>query len=826
MKRKKKRFYHQKKKQFKKSSVKGGNLLERASLSVATSQSALLPQSLESTRDKSIAAFSSLSPSHVQELNSPSERPELVSHAFLSGLTQDLDCQNPTVDSVDYLNQLLSSKADIPTQFTAEFFCKLSVSIAQQQKASIVSGDDSPVYSSVQLQQLMDGIHSKFGESVACQCADTGLRTAFYQSSEFVQESLETYPSYNTQRVLRFIEQNNDLEGGLDIELAAQWINRAISSFFCVTHLDRENKATLIHSIVDPISSQLNGEVVLRSDGLDALNAKTELIQSYLNEGDLVEAKKQGIEVLDLVLNAEPFNVDIKQAIDANSELSYIKDIQKKIKNGDDVSLIQMVFLSNLVYAEAVGLIKTDQEFNHILEEMDFESIISMDDVDQFFSIELASTEYAGDKVLSGLTKIQGNIKNITGNEEAMRIIEKGGWNLNRSHSKLSLVKQIQSLDFGSPPIVLSYSNGGLSAERLDEVADEADQDVEAHIAGMVVSIEKDDSGQSFIIFRNLNSLYARYEEDFTGDSGDAVLEYRVPLLSDGPPFKDQSLDDIKTLFERFIVSDGVGVNGVRYALTGEDYEKDFKTSVENLALACLKKLPRADKETLGPPSQEMTDLDLLSKLKVPLEDSVVVPSQEGGSCTMYLMRIVSVILGTTSIMDKNLTHLVGVVDSLQDQVSTSLVIDPQDFFDAVEEGDDWMVDFLQKRIDCQDSDGNTALMTAVVNEEVSLVEKLLEFYADSTIPNENGDTVLMTAVSLLNQSCVETILDHSKESINLKDSDGDTALMMAVNNEDPIIVKQLLDFGADSMIPNKRGETPLDMAQKMGNAAIIDLLK
>ena len=609
-------------------------------------------------------------------------------HSSLQAQSSDLGvvsiCQVPTVDGVQQLCLLFESIDEL-SGFCSDLLPDMCLFISQQQDQAVVA-DHSFFYSAELLQRLMDGIRNQFGESVACACAESGLRTAFYQASDFVQEALGSYTDYDTQRVLAFVQQCSGPKAGLRSSVgAAQWTLRAIHSFFCVSDFEKEQKEVLIRSICNPVASQILGEKICEFDNLEALNAR------------------------------------------------------------------------------------------------------------------------------------------------------------DSSSSSLKLVKQIQSLGLDSDPIVLSYTNVGPS---------------EGHMAGMVLSVEEGLYAKPFLVIRNLNS-FVHYEEAFSGVVGDVVSEFKIPLLDSLQskcPFENMNLDEIKQLFERFIVSDGSLPNGVRSSDSDAQFSQDFKQSVSTLSLSCVEALY---------PDLDIDSVDFLSTITVDLEKSMVVPKQKGDSCTMYLMRIVSSLLGSTTLMDQNLTKLADTVHSAQQRAAVILQPKLDEFYQAVFLEDSFMIEFLMRSglgglkdqdgftalmfaiqsgnelvVDCLIHDqwdvdlnatnvnGQTALFFAVANDYPSIVEKLLGLNADQCQQDSEGYTALMYAVFLGHDTCIEKLLDGNKAAINFKNSDGNTALMLAVDSGDPIIVKQLLDFGADSMIPNKRGQTPLDMAQNLGNAAIIDLLK
>ena len=73
-------------------------------------------------------------------------------------------------------------------------------------------------------------------------------------------------------------------------------------------------------------------------------------------------------------------------------------------------------------------------------------------------------------------------------------------------------------------------------------------------------------------------------------------------------------------------------------------------------------------------------------------------------------------------------------------------------------------------------------------------------------------------------KSCLEFLINHSKEldpkAINEKE-----ILLLAVKNDYTEIATELLKLNLDVNIQNSKGETPLSIASKLGNLAIVNLL-
>ena len=86
------------------------------------------------------------------------------------------------------------------------------------------------------------------------------------------------------------------------------------------------------------------------------------------------------------------------------------------------------------------------------------------------------------------------------------------------------------------------------------------------------------------------------------------------------------------------------------------------------------------------------------------------------------------------------------------------------------------------------------------------------------------GNTPLAVVITWGDLEAVERLLEAGAE-VNAKIEDGRTAFHEAVLFEDVPIVTRLLKAGASRSIRDDEGITPLDLAKRLGNHAIIELL-
>jgi len=148
----------------------------------------------------------------------------------------------------------------------------------------------------------------------------------------------------------------------------------------------------------------------------------------------------------------------------------------------------------------------------------------------------------------------------------------------------------------------------------------------------------------------------------------------------------------------------------------------------------------------------------------------------------------------------------------------------------------------------------NAALMYAASAGHTNAVKLLLDKGADINVKDKYGDTLLMQAVSAGHTDVVKLLLDKGAGDINAvlmkaayqgdtntvellldKGADinakvigafGDTALMNAVVSGDTNVVELLLARRADINTVDTDGSTALGIAKRMGNAAIVQLLR
>lgn len=96
----------------------------------------------------------------------------------------------------------------------------------------------------------------------------------------------------------------------------------------------------------------------------------------------------------------------------------------------------------------------------------------------------------------------------------------------------------------------------------------------------------------------------------------------------------------------------------------------------------------------------------------------------------------------------------------------------------------------IVKDVNYQSPEG-TALMAAVMKNDVGLIKLLIEKNANLDLTNKTGVTALMLATQFKKIEIIKILLQHKANKL-LKDNDGKTAFEYAVNTNDDTIIQLL----------------------------------
>ena len=123
-----------------------------------------------------------------------------------------------------------------------------------------------------------------------------------------------------------------------------------------------------------------------------------------------------------------------------------------------------------------------------------------------------------------------------------------------------------------------------------------------------------------------------------------------------------------------------------------------------------------------------------------------------------------------------------------------------------------------------RDTDGRTAMATAVENNHYDVVKVLIGAGADVNIPTLNKRTPLMAAVCVDNEKIAE-ILINERADANLKDEKGKTALYLAAQYNRIDAANRLIDKAENLDVETEAGWTPLMIASQKGHVNIVKAL-
>lgn len=106
----------------------------------------------------------------------------------------------------------------------------------------------------------------------------------------------------------------------------------------------------------------------------------------------------------------------------------------------------------------------------------------------------------------------------------------------------------------------------------------------------------------------------------------------------------------------------------------------------------------------------------------------------------------------------------------------------------------------------------DTALLHAVSQRNLEMVQVLLKAKADTEIRNGYGDTAVLAAARMGEATIVQALIEGGAK-INAQAADGNTALHYAAMKGHANLARYLLDNGADIKLANANMNTPADVA-------------
>lgn len=117
--------------------------------------------------------------------------------------------------------------------------------------------------------------------------------------------------------------------------------------------------------------------------------------------------------------------------------------------------------------------------------------------------------------------------------------------------------------------------------------------------------------------------------------------------------------------------------------------------------------------------------------------------------------------------------------------------------------------------VNARDLNGNTPLVTAIVNRDQDWTVYLLQQGADPNLPNRDGESPLMAAARAGYQDAVEWLIQIGAK-VDSTNRMGETPLIIAVQRRQVPIVKALVAAGADpDKTDNAAGYSARDYAKR-----------
>lgn len=140
----------------------------------------------------------------------------------------------------------------------------------------------------------------------------------------------------------------------------------------------------------------------------------------------------------------------------------------------------------------------------------------------------------------------------------------------------------------------------------------------------------------------------------------------------------------------------------------------------------------------------------------------------------------------------------------------------------------EYVIMALRADVNALNAHGRTPLHEAVTHNYVECCELLLEHAADDTIQSTTQSTPFHTAAACGSVECMEVILRHSDapaDKVNELDRQRSSALHKCAFDGDVRVSRWLVEHGATIDVADAANATPLLVAVKMGQTAVVEYL-
>jgi ankyrin repeat protein len=156
---------------------------------------------------------------------------------------------------------------------------------------------------------------------------------------------------------------------------------------------------------------------------------------------------------------------------------------------------------------------------------------------------------------------------------------------------------------------------------------------------------------------------------------------------------------------------------------------------------------------------------------------------------------------------------------TIVEQLNTTEVEVPQEEYELL------FKELLERKVDinCQDREGNTVLIEAIINKQTEIADKLINYpYVDLNITNNEGKSALMVAYEMNDFTSLNKMIHSNKAEINAMDINQNTLMLQSLKDDNFELFSLLLSHGADLNLQYQDGMTLLMIALNLAKKRFI----